>query len=209
MIKRTWLVAAFILTLALPRLAAAQEERRFEAFGNFSYLFADVGGSGFNNDVSGPGFNAGATFFINDWLGVGGELGYQRGDLDLPVIAIFPLPEVTFSQWTALFGPRFRLVRSDRFRLGAEAMAGIAHGSADISFDPGILAGNPGYGLGLRAFDVGFGDTVFALLFGVHFDARLNDRVVWRVVQPDLLITGYGNDAQTHFRISSGLAFDF
>jgi hypothetical protein len=28
-------------------------------------------------------------------------------------------------------------------------------------------------------------------------------------VQPDLLITGYGNDAQTHFRISSGLAFDF
>jgi len=86
MIKRTWAVVAFIVMLALPRLAAAQEERRFEAFGNFSYLFADVGGSGFNDDASGPGFNAGATFFVNDWLGVGGELGYQRGDLDLPRI---------------------------------------------------------------------------------------------------------------------------
>jgi len=92
-------------------------------------------------------------------------------------------------------------------------MAGIARGSANVDFDEDeLIIDIPGQGpqrIQLRAFELGFGDTVFAALFGVHFDLRFTDRVVWRVVQPDLLITGYGNDAQTHFRISSGLAFDF
>jgi hypothetical protein len=92
-------------------------------------------------------------------------------------------------------------------------MVGIAHGSADVEFDGDeLIIDVPGHGperFQLRPFEFGFGDTVFAVLLGVHFDARLTDRMVWRVVQPDLLITGYGNDTQTHFRISSGLAFDF
>jgi hypothetical protein len=78
--------------------------------------------------------------------------------------------------------------------------------------DDGIIFNVPGFGP--RRFEFGgngfgFGDTVFAALFGVHFDLRVHDRVLWRVVEPDLLITNYGNDGQAHFRLSSGLVFEF
>jgi len=56
---------------------------------------------------------------------------------------------------------------------------------------------------------IDFDDTSFAGAFGVHFDPRIDDRLIWRVVEPAVLITAYGNDTQGHFRLSSGLAFDF
>jgi hypothetical protein len=42
-------------------------------------------------------------------------------------------------------------------------------------------------------------------MFGVHFDWRFRDGIVWRVVEPNVLIT----DDQTHFRLSSGIGFEF
>lgn len=204
------------MALLLPSAATAQEEKRFEAFGGFTYLFADVGGSGFV-DVSGPGFNAEFAFFLNDWLGLGAEVGYNTGgfDLDIPAISIFPESsrlEVDFSQWTVLFGPRFRIADSERFRVGAQVMAGMARGSADVEFDiERLIAGPPGVGPGVRllALDFSESETAFAAMFGVHFDLKLTERLTWRVVQPDVLITSYGNDGQAHFRLSSGLGFDF
>ena len=63
--------------------------------------------------------------------------------------------------------------------------------------------------LDIPSIDVVLSDTAFAAMFGVHFDLRLNDRVFWRIVQPDLLVTAYGGEAQTHFRISSAIGFGF
>jgi len=213
MSKRFVLFVASVcaLTLLVPHVAPAQEARQFEAFGSFSYLFADVGGSGLN-DIGGVGFNGEFAFFVNDWLGVGAEVGYNKGDLDVPVIAIFSPLDIDFSQWTVLFGPRFRFAETERFRVGAQAMAGIARGSVAIDFDfeePFIIRapGQPPQRLDLLAFDVD--ETVFAMMFGVHFDLRINERITWRVAQPDVLVTGYGNDGQAHFRISSGLGFEF
>ena len=106
MLKRFSLVVASALALALlmPSVAIGQEERRFEAFGNFSYLFADVGGGDLGlADVGGIGFNGEFAFFLNDWLGLGVEVGHNTGDLDIPVIAIFPAPDIDFSQWTPFF----------------------------------------------------------------------------------------------------------
>ena len=214
MLKRFFLVVGSLLVPALlaPAAATAQEERRFEAFGSFSYLFADVGGSGLGlGDVGGIGFNGEFAFFLNDWLGLGAEVGYNSGDLDIPVIAIFPAPDIDFSQWTVLFGPRFRLAESDRFRVGAQAMVGIAYGSIDVELVLEELIirapGSPRFQL--LAFEFNFGDTAFAATFGMHFDLKVNDRLTWRVVQPDVLVTNYGNDVQSHFRISSGLGFEF
>ena len=208
------LTVVFFLGLLTPIAAAAQEDRRFEAFGSFSYLVADVGGSGLGlNDVSGAGFTGEFAFFLNDWLGLGAELGYNTGELDIPILSIFPLGDIHFSQWTVLFGPRFRFAESDRFRVGAQAMAGIARGSTDVDFDrEELIVDVPGEGrrrFTLRAFNLDIDETTFAALFGVHFDLRVNDRVIWRVVQPDVLVTGYGNDGQAHFRISTGLGFEF
>jgi hypothetical protein len=216
MYQRTCASALLILSLALlaPDTATAQEDRRFEAFGSFSYLIADVGGSEFGlADVNGAGFTGEFAFFLNDWLGLGVEGGYNSGDLDLPVIAIFPPPDISFSQWTLVFGPRFRFAQTERFRVGAQAMAGIAQGRVHAEFDPEeLIVGLPDRDrrrLRLRAFDVAFDQTVFALSFGVHFDLKISDRLTWRVAQPDLLVTGYGDEAQKHFRISSGLGFEF
>ncbi len=212
--KRFSLVAALALALALlmPPVAIGQEERRFEAFGNFSYLFADVGGGDLGlADVGGIGFNGEFAFFLNDWLGLGVEVGHNTGDLDIPVIAIFPAPDIDFSQWTALFGPRFRFAESDRFRVGAQAMAGIARLSIDVDFDIddfiiGVLGPQR---FQLLTFDLNLDETAFAAAFGIHFDLKVHDRLTWRVVQPDVLVTSYGNDGQTHFRISSGLGLEF
>lgn len=217
MFKRVCSAAAallFALALLTPSAANAQENRRFEAFGGFSYLIADVGGSGVGlNDVSGPGFTGEFAFFLNHWLAVGAEVGYNTGTLDLPRISVFPLDDIHFSQWTVLFGPRFGFAESERFRVGAQAMVGIARGSTDVDFDPEeLIVEVPGQGpfrFNLRAFDIHVEETTFAALFGVHFDLRINERLIWRVVQPDVLVTGYGNDGQAHFRISTGLGFEF
>ncbi len=216
MARRIWAPVAVLCVLAfiVPDSAMAQQDRRFEAFGSFSYLIADVGGNDLGlADARGVGFTGQFAFFLNDWLGLGTEVGYNNGDLDLPVIAIFPAPEVDFSQWTVLFGPRFRFAETARFRAGAQAMAGIARGSVGVEFDPEELAFDlPDRfrrGLRLQAFDVAFDQTVFALAVGVHFDLRINDRLTWRIVQPDVLLTGYGDDTQAHFRIASGLGFEF
>jgi len=201
-------VVACALVVVGPGVAAAQEDGDIEAFGGFSYLFADVGGSAFN-EARGPGFTGGFTFFLNDWLGFGGELGYSSADLDLPVIQIFPAPQIGFDQWTVLFGPRFRISETDRFRVGALAMAGIARGSVGVEFDDnGFLLEVPGRQEVLLSV-IDFEATSFAAAFGVRFDLRIDDRLVWRVVEPAVLITAYGNDTQGHFRLSSGLAFDF
>ncbi len=205
-------VVVCVLALSVPGAAGAQEARQFEAFGSFSYLIADVGGG--LTEVSGPGFTGQFAFFLNDWFGLGAEVGYNNGDLDVPVIAIFPFPEVSFSQWTVMFGPRFRFAETERFRVGAQAMAGIARGSVDVEFDiERLIAEIPGLRQRLRlvAFplDLDIDQTVFGASFGVHFDVKINDRLTWRAVQPDVLVTNYGNDAQAHFRITSGLGFEF
>lgn len=199
--------------LVMPAGAAAQEEERpIEAVGSFSYLFADVEGSGFDS-AGGPGFTGSFAFFLNDWLGVGGEVGYNNGGLDLPRIQGVTLPEIGFSQWTLLFGPRFRIAEREQFRFGAQAMVGIADGGTDVEFDEEeLIIDVPGQGpvrFQLRAFEVHLSDTTFAALFGVHFDLRLHDRIFWRVVQPDILLTGYGDDTQAHFRITTGIGVDF
>ncbi len=207
-------VSVCVLTLSLPHDAVAQERRQFEAFGGFSYLVADVGGSDFA-DVSGPGFTGEFAFFLNDWFGLGAEVGYNAGDLGLPELSIIALPEVSFSQWTVMFGPRFRFAETDRFRVGAQAMAGIARGSFDVDFDIEELSialpefGRRPRGFGLRAFAFEVDQTVFGASFGVHFDLKINDRLTWRIVQPDVLVTNYGDSAQAHFRIASGLGVEF
>ena len=214
MLKRVSVFCIGLCTLALllPSPAWAQDERRFEASGGFTYIFADVGGG--VADLKGPGFNGEFAYFLNDWFGLGAEVGYNQGSIEIP-----PLPALTidanidFSQWTLLFGPRFRLSDSERFRVGAQAMAGLVYASTSFELEIEELIVNlPGGGTELIDFpfiDVVLTDTAFAAMFGIHFDWKINDRVFWRIVQPDVLISAYGGEGQANFRIASGLGFEF
>lgn len=207
---RLRVVAASLLLIGLltPAPADAQEER-FEVVGGFSYLLADVDGE--LDDVHGAGFAGEFAFFINGWLGVGAEIGHNRGDLGIPVIEIFPRPDVDFSQWALMFGPRFRIAESERFVFGAQAMAGMARLQVDLEFPddiiPLVVDGTEPFDL--LAFGFEASDTTLAAAFGLHFDLRVGDRVVWRVMQPDLMFTGYADGTQAHFRIFSGLGVRF
>jgi hypothetical protein len=186
---------------------AGQEQGRGEAFGGFSYLWADTGDPGFEDGANGPGFLGEIAVFANDWFGVGAEVGLNAGDVDVPVIQVFPTPDVDFTQWTFLVGPRFRLVTGDRSRFGAQAMVGLARADIDVEFDPAVLPIIDEIDLTVAGFDDP--ETAFGASFGVHFDLDVGERLVWRVVQPDLLITTYGDDTQTHVRVASGLGVIF
>lgn len=196
------LVAA--LFIVVPTAAWAQDQPRAEAFGSFSYLVGDTGDPEFEDYVEGIGFLGEFGFFLNDWLGVGAEVGLNAGDLDVPVvILVFPPPDYDFTQWTFLFGPRLRLVTGDRSRFGAQAMFGVAQADVDVEYDPEVLPIINEPGNTIPAFDDP--DTAFGASFGVHFDLDIGERLVWRVAQPDVLLTTYGDDTQTQFRIASGL----
>lgn len=198
-----------IVALLAPSAALAQDERRFEAFGSFQYLFADVDGA--FDSFGGAGFNGEFAFFVNDWFGIGAEVGYNKGDIDFPPIPYVLSFDLDFSQWTMLFGPRFRIAQTDRFRVGAQAMAGLARATVALQLEIEDLVTGEGDNLSqvIPPIEVDENGSAFAALFGVHFDLRLNDRLVWRIAQPDLLVTTYGGEAQTHFRFATGIGYEF
>lgn len=219
--ERLLVIATLLCGLALlaPSAATAQEAGDIEVSGGFNYLFADLEGSGFEVvDFGGFGFQGGATFYLSDRLGFAVDIGYNSDDLtdDLVIIAIFPpplIPDVDLTQWTVLFGPRFRLADAERFSVGAEAMAGIARGSVEVELDDdffGIGGIGPGPGpFGPGALDIDVSETVFAAMFGIYVDLPLREQWTWRVIQPDVLLTTYGDDVQAHFRLASSLAYRF
>lgn len=185
--------AACLIGLLTSGTVTAQDTAKpsHEVFGGFSYVVVDAGTGGLGrDDIGAIGARAQFAFYVNDWLGIAGELGYHTGEFEVLTIAIFPTPDndVSFSQATFLFGPRFRLSGTGRFGAGAQALVGAARVSTD---------------------DLDLDETAVAIAVGVNFDLRVTDRIAWRIIQPDVLITGYGNDSQTHFRISTGLAFGF
>lgn len=182
--------------------------RPFEVFGGFSYLDIDAGGDALLfDDVGGFGFQAQFTYFVNEWLGVAAELGKHSADLDgIPVILIFPPPDIDFSQTTVLLGPRFRFARTERFEAAAHVLGGVAN--AEIDLDLGFpLPENTDEVALLTVFE--FDDTVPAFALGMTFDLQLDDRIAWRIVQPDVLVTTYGDDSQTHLRLATGVTISF
>jgi hypothetical protein len=212
-----------VLVMAIPSAAQAQDEHRFEVSGGLSYLLADVDGTGLDG-VGGVGLYGGIAFIVNDRIALGGEIAYNHNIDRLDVqtnawttLAVLSRPRVNIPQWTALFGPRVRIMEHKRIGFGVRAMAGIAHGEAEIELRPNVtLIGDeltieyPGgrYKFTVSAFDLDFG-TVFAASCGAYLDLRVSDGLVWHVIRPDVLITTYRDDVQTSLRIASGFGVRF
>ena len=210
----------------LPGTAAAQsnDAPSYEVFGGFTYSILDTGaGFGIDEAVA-IGAQGQFTFFVNDWFGIGGEVGYSWGEIEIPAIAIFPPidADVSVSHTTFLFGPRFRLGGTERFRVGVQALVGASHASADL--DTFVVALPERFGQGFfgaqnfrnalrnrgdRIGGLRLDETALAMAFGVNFDLQVNDRISWRIIQPDVLVTTFGNGTQTHFRFSTGAVFAF
>ena len=55
----------------------------------------------------------------------------------------------------------------------------------------------------------GFGNSSFSTAIGGGIDAGITDRISWRAVQVDYLMTQFGGGSQNNFRLSTGILVRF
>jgi hypothetical protein len=95
---------------------------------------------------------------------------------------------VNVNTQSIMYGPRFAYRKSKAVTPSAHALFGAVRGSA--GFD-GISESN----------------YRFAVAVGGEIDVRINDRVAFRVIQADYMMTRFLNLRQDNIRVSTGLVF--
>lgn len=188
------LLFLFLLVGACPFASQAQDDvSLLEVFGGYSYLRT---GSGYEQDSH--GWNASVSANITRHLAVKADFAghYDNYTVRNPINNI----NVDTSLHTFLFGPQFNFRATERVNPFIHALLGAAHDIAKAR------QGNA------RAT---IEDTGFAMALGGGVDAKLGERVSWRVFQTDYLLTRYRNPFRVpvqkrnvnHFRLSTGLVF--
>lgn len=66
-----------------------------------------------------------------------------------------------------------------------------------------LLIGGAHFGAG------GFGTTSFSMALGGGVDVGITDRIYWRTLQLDYLLTQFGGGSQNNFRLSTGVVIRF
>lgn len=92
--------------------------------------------------------------------------------------------EVGTSTYTYLFGPQISLPSS--VSPFGHLLLGGAHNSTG-----------------------GIGNSSFSMALGGGIDAELADRIHWRLIQEDYLMTQFGSRTQNNFRFSTGIVLRF
>lgn len=182
--KDLGLVAALLLCVAAPRVAA-QETPQAEVSAGDSYVHTNQIGSG-GCCFAMNGGNGSVAANLNNSLGIVAEIaGYHSGNvnntgLDLNVV-------------TYLVGPRVSYRRSGRVVPFVEALIGGGHASGSL-------------------YSGGGTQNAFALATGGGVDAKLGHHLALRLIQADYLLTRFkngSNDHQNNLRISAGIVLEF
>lgn len=193
----------FVLLCATPAAAQTDEPRKFEVFGGYSYLRADVEEvddpfSDFKNIMD--GFNVAATGYATKRLGITGDFsGHFRS-----VSNDFGFGRLTAKTRTFNLtgGPQMRFPNKTRVTPFVRALAGVANNR--LSFEGPPPVGSDSISL-----------TDFTLMLGGGLDVRVGDRVSLRLIQldynpvfvrdrPDL---GVDSTRLDNFRVSVGIVF--
>src|SRR5437763_1285960 len=188
--------------------ASAQDDRKIQVFGGYSYLRFDASGNVFREpgataDVSSlerfqlDGFHAQVAGYFNPHFGIAGDVSghYERGAASQTSVYNF------------LGGPQVkaRLGRTSPF---AHALFGVSRGKGSVltqsvvgSFD--IVSSTPSEG-----------QTKFAFAIGGGVDVNVSERIAIRALQVDYLRTSFSNNSDTRFgdhqnnlRLSVGVVF--
>ncbi len=69
----------------------------------------------------------------------------------------------------------------------------------------GAASGNARAVAGLFALDAN--NTVLAISAGASLSVRMGQSVTFRIAQPEVYITQFGDATQTSFRVSTGIVF--
>lgn len=174
--------------LCLHILANAQEQKKYELFGGYSYervdsgiVSADLLSTGvtqttLDNPLNLNGFNVSGTGYLTKRFGLTADFSAHfnnREDLFDSAIA-----RSKFKLFNVSGGPQFSFPNETRFTPFARALAGISHRTLSEDFSTSgtsVLGSDP------------FRDssTSFMLNFGGGLDYRINKRFAYRIVQFD------------------------
>jgi hypothetical protein len=112
---------------------------------------------------------------------------------------IIPTARTTYEQHTFLLGPSITPLRSHAVSVGIHGLVG-----AGIATVPRVREPFP-------AFEVfpGNTETAFSAAVGGNLDVRITDHVDYRVLQPELLLTRFGNNFHRDLRASTGFTFSW
>jgi hypothetical protein len=211
--KNTIMFAALLLSSTV---AFAQEEtQRIELFGEYSYLRFNPSLPHLNNR-SFNGGGGGATFNLNRYLGIKGELmGYGSTSFTTTVGApiITPkgtIPAGTFNSqgnmFTYLFGPVVKLPLS-RITPFGELLFGGSNSNGYGNLSKSIIAG----GGTISATGT---QHPFTMAFGGGLDVHINHNFSIRPIELDWVLTRYTNplsntNNQNSFRYTAGFVYRF
>ena len=205
MVKLRTPAAIFALFGLFMSTQPAHAQPASEVFIGYSYLRASPGEAetegGAAVELDSENLHGGevyGTFFLSRRTGIDVSFGYHNGSIVLSESDVDPEfgvgPDIDFKEVTLLVGPRVRLVTKRRLTASVRALFGISNGDAKAA--AGVIA--------VRA-----DETAFAMSFGVSLTLNLNDVFAYRVAQPEVFITTFGDGAQTNFRVSTGIVIRY
>ncbi len=211
--RNTIMFAAILLSSTV---AFAQEEtQRVELFGEYSYLRFNPTIPRLNNR-SFNGGGGGATFNINRYLGIKGELmGYGSTSFTTTVSAPIVTPKGTVpagtfnsqgNMFTYLFGPVVKLPLS-RITPFGELLFGGSNSNGYANLSKAIIAG----GGTISATGT---QHPFTMAFGGGLDVHINHNFSIRPIELDWVLTRYTNpltntNNQNSFRYTAGFVYRF
>ena len=200
----------FVCLLALLLLASgtlfAQDFPKSDLYLGYSFARVSPQTSGVGGiDLHGGSFSV--SWNARRHFGLVADFGGYHGSKTFPAILAAGSPQVAAAAltnklegtiYTYMFGPRFTYRNSENSQRATpfvQVLFGGARASADI--------------LGTAS-----SQNSFAMSAGGGFDVRLVDRVSWRLVQAEYLLTrfdetGTGRLSQNNLRLSTGIVFHF
>lgn len=184
-----------VFALLCPFLAAAQETAKMEAFGGYSYLGLSQQPRLRFESATLNGWKASVKLNLTQRTGILAEFSGHYGHMALTPNGL-SITGVSRRQHACMFGMETRVLESSRVRLNARALLGVAQ--TNNAAPPQLI--------------IPLADNAFATAFGASVDYRITDRLLIRILEPEVFVTRSGSSAsenwqQYNVRLSSGVVF--
>jgi hypothetical protein len=195
-----WVGVAVLVTM-LGLAAGVEAQPASEIFLGYSNLQADPGGATFDGvpieleTETLHGAEATGTYFTSPRIGFDFTFAVHNGNISVPDFVEVPEGtdvSIDFRQVAFMGGPRVRLVATDTVDVSVRAVFGAANGNARAI-------------AGLFALDAN--NTVLAMSAGASLSVRFSEAFAFRVAQPEVYVTQFGDATQSSFRVSTGIVF--
>jgi len=195
------LIAVATVVMTLPLATRVDAQPPGEVFLGYSFLQANTGGATFDGvpieleSATMHGAEASGTYFTSRQLAWDLVFAVHNGQIAVPPGIEVPAGtelNIDFRQVAFMAGPRVRLVSTDTLNFDVRAVVGASKGNARAV-------------AGLFALDAS--NTVLAAALGASLTLKMGPSFGFRVVQPEVYITQFGDATQTSFRVSTGLVF--